>query len=131
MASYKAPLREIGFVLNDVLDVGRLAKLPALAEGTADVVGGLIQEAARLIEEKLAPLNAGADAGCRWQDGEVIVPPGFKEAYKLYWQAGWMNVSNKPEHGGQGLPYTLSKVIEEMLCSANVSFALYPGLTTG
>jgi alkylation response protein AidB-like acyl-CoA dehydrogenase len=131
MATYQAPLREIGFVLNDVLDVGQLSKLPSLAEGTPDVLSGLIEEASRLIEEKLAPLNPKADAGCKWQDGEVTVPDGFAEAYKLYSQAGWMNVSNDPEHGGQGLPYTLSKVIEEMLCSANVAFALYPGLTTG
>jgi alkylation response protein AidB-like acyl-CoA dehydrogenase len=131
MATYQAPLREINFVLNDVLDVGQLAQLPELAEATPDVFSGLVEEAAKLIEEKLAPLHTKADTGCRWQDGEVIVPEGFKEAYKLYWQSGWMNVSNKTEHGGQGLPYTLSKVIEEMVCGANVAFALYPGLTTG
>ena len=131
MATYQAPLREIGFVLNDVLDVGQLAKLPAFADATPDVLTGLIEEAAKLLEEKLAPLNAKADSGCKYKDGEVTVPEGFKDAYKLYSQAGWMNLANKPEHGGQGLPYTLSKVIEEMLCSANVAFALYPGLTTG
>ncbi len=131
MATYQAPLREIGFVLNDVLDVGQLAKLSAFADATPDILTGLIEEAAKLLEEKLAPLNAKADSGCKYKDGEVTVPEGFKEAYKLYSQACWMNLANKPEHGGQGLPYTLSKVIEEMLCSANVAFALYPGLTTG
>ncbi|HZP12137.1 MAG TPA: acyl-CoA dehydrogenase family protein [Nevskiaceae bacterium] len=131
MATYQAPLREIGFVLNDVLDVAQLAKLPAFADATPDVLTGLVEEAAKLLEEKLAPLNAKADSGCKYKDGNVTVPEGFKDAYKLYSQAGWMNLANKPEHGGQGLPYTLSKVIEEMLCSANVAFALYPGLTTG
>jgi alkylation response protein AidB-like acyl-CoA dehydrogenase len=131
MASYQAPLREIGFVLNDVLDVGQLAKLPAFADATPDVLTGLVEEAAKLLEEKLAPLNAKADSGCKFNNGDVAVPEGFKDAYKLYSQAGWMNLANKTEHGGQGLPYTLSKVIEEMLCSANVAFALYPGLTTG
>ena len=131
MASYQAPLREINFVLNDVLDVGQLAKLPGLAEATPDIVGGLIEEGAKLIEEKLAPLNMKADGGCKWKDGEVTVPEGFKDAYKLFSQGGWMGIANKTEYGGQGLPYTLSKVIEEMMCSANVAFALYPGLTTG
>jgi alkylation response protein AidB-like acyl-CoA dehydrogenase len=131
MATYQAPLREIGFVLNDVLDVGRLAKMPALAEGTPDVINGLVEEAAKLLEERLAPLHLKSDAGCKWKDGEVTVPEGFKDVYQLYSQGGWMNISNKTEHGGQGLPYTLAKVVEEMLCSANVAFALYPGLTMG
>jgi alkylation response protein AidB-like acyl-CoA dehydrogenase len=131
MASYKAPLREIEFVLHDVLNVGQLAALPGFADATRDTVDGLVGEAARLIEDQLAPLNAGADAGCRWKDGEVEVPPGFKEFYRLYGEGGWMGVSNPPEYGGQGLPYVLSKVVEEMECSACVAFALYPGLTIG
>ena len=131
MASYKAPLREIEFVLHDVLNVTQLAALPGFADATRDTVDGLVGEAAKLIEEKLAPLNAGADAGCRWKDGEVTVPPGFKDFYKLYGQGGWMGVSNPPEYGGQGLPYVLSKVVEEIECSGCVAFALYPGLTIG
>jgi alkylation response protein AidB-like acyl-CoA dehydrogenase len=131
MASYKAPLREIEFVLNDVLEAGRLAGLPGLAEATPETLGGLIAEAAKLVEGQLAPLNAGADAGCKWQDGEVAVPPGFAEFYKLYSESGWMGISNPAEYGGAGLPYVLSKVVEEMVCSSCVAFALYPGLTTG
>ncbi len=132
MASYVAPLREIQFVLNDVLDVGRLASLPGYAEATPDTLNGLIEEAAKLIEEKIAPLNATADAqGCRWNAGEVTVPAGMAEAYKLYWQSGWVSLSAPQEFGGQGLPYTLAKVVDELLCSGNVAFALYPGLTAG
>ncbi|HEX4872363.1 MAG TPA: acyl-CoA dehydrogenase family protein [Nevskiaceae bacterium] len=135
MASYQAPLREIGFVLNEVLDVGQLSRqAPALADATPDLITGLVEEAAKLIEQQIAPLNASGDAeGCRIDKstGEVTVPKGFAEAYRLYWQAGWMSLSTDPAFGGQGLPYTLSKVVEEMLCSANVAFALYPGLTTG
>jgi alkylation response protein AidB-like acyl-CoA dehydrogenase len=131
MASYKAPLREIEFVLHDVLDVEQLAKLPGYADATRDTLDGLIGEAAKLVEEQLAPLNAGADAGCKWQDGVVTTPPGFKDFYKLYGQSGWIGVSNPVEYGGQGLPYVLSKVVEEMECSASVAFALYPGLTIG
>jgi alkylation response protein AidB-like acyl-CoA dehydrogenase len=131
MASYKAPLREIEFVLHDVLNVGQLAQLPGYGEATRDTLDGLIGEAAKLVEEQLAPLNAGADAGCKWHNGEVQTPPGFKDFYKLYAQAGWVGVSNPAEFGGQGLPYVLSKVVEEMECSASVAFALYPGLTIG
>jgi alkylation response protein AidB-like acyl-CoA dehydrogenase len=132
MASYKAPLREIGFVLNDVLNVSQLAQIPAFAEATPDVVNGLIEEAAKLIESKIAPLNASSDAqGCKWDKGEVKVPDGMAEAYKLYWQSGWVSLCNPIEFGGQGLPFTLSKVVDELLCSANVAFALYPGLTVG
>jgi alkylation response protein AidB-like acyl-CoA dehydrogenase len=132
MATYAAPLREIQFVLNDVLDVGRLARMPAYAEATPDTLNALIEEAAKLIEEKIAPLNAISDAqGCRWNNGEVTVPEGMAEAYTLYWQSGWVSLAAPQEFGGQGLPYTLAKVVDELLCSGNVAFALYPGLTAG
>ncbi len=133
MATYTAPIREINFVLNDVLDVGRLSReIPAFADATPDVILGLAEEAAKLIEGRIAPLNhTGDQTGCKVKDGVVTVPPGFAEAYKLYSQAGWMSLCTDTAYDGQGLPYTLSKVVEEMLCSANVAFALYPGLTTG
>ena len=133
MATYKAPLREINFVLNDVLEVGRLAhQCPTFADATPDVLLGAVDEAAKLIENKIAPLNhIGDQQGCKVSNGNVTVPEGFADAYKLYSQAGWMSLCNSPDYDGQGLPYTLSKVVEEMLCSANVAFALYPGLTTG
>jgi alkylation response protein AidB-like acyl-CoA dehydrogenase len=132
MASYTAPQREIAFVLNDVLNVEQLSALPAFADATPDVLLGLVDEAAKLIEQQIAPLNAPGDAeGAKWNNGEVDLPKGMAEAYKLYWESGWVGLSNPTEFGGQGLPYTLSKVVEEMLCSANVAFALYPGLTTG
>ncbi|MGH8442546.1 MAG: acyl-CoA dehydrogenase C-terminal domain-containing protein [Nevskiaceae bacterium] len=131
MSSYKAPLREIEFVLHDVLNAGQLATLPGYAEATRDTMDGLLGEAAKLVEERLAPLNAGADAGCRWRDGEVATPPGFKEFYKLYSDGGWIGVSNPTEYGGLGLPYLLAKVVEELECSGSVAFALYPGLTIG
>jgi alkylation response protein AidB-like acyl-CoA dehydrogenase len=131
MATYVPPLREIGFVLNDVLDVGQLAQLKAFAEATPDVLSGLIEEGGKLIAEQLAPLNLTADSGCKLAGGEVTVPAGFAEFYKQYWQGGWVGISQEQEFGGQGLPYVLGKVIEELLCSGCVAFALYPGLTSG
>lgn len=132
MASYTAPLREIQFVLNDVLKVDRLARLPGLEEATPETLTSLIEEAAKLIEDKIAPLSHSGDTqGCRWDNGKVTVPDGYAEAYKLFWEAGWVSLSAPTEFGGQGLPFTLSKVVDEMLCSGNVAFALYPGLTAG
>ncbi|MGH8481602.1 MAG: acyl-CoA dehydrogenase N-terminal domain-containing protein, partial [Nevskiaceae bacterium] len=131
MASYKAPLREIDFVMHDVLNAGQLAALPGYADATRETLSSLLAEAAKLVEERLAPLNAGADAGCRWRDGTVTTPPGFKEFYKLYSEGGWVGVSNPTEYGGLGLPYLLAKVVEEIECSGSVAFALYPGLTIG
>ncbi len=132
MATYKAPERDITFVLNDVLNVGQLSELPDFAEATPDIIDGAIAEAAKLMEEKIAPLNHSADEqGCRLEDGEVTVPDGLAEAYKAYADNGWVGLTAHEDWGGQGLPYVLSKAVEEMLCSANVAFALYPGLTQG
>ncbi len=132
MASYKAPLREINFVLNSVLGVGRLAQLPGYEDATPETLASLLHQAARLIENELAPLSAPSDAqGCVYKDHEVRVPAGFTEFFKRYAADGWVGIMQKPEYGGAGLPYTLGKVIEELLCSASVAFSLYPGLTQG
>ncbi len=132
MASYKAPLREISFVLDDVLKVGQLTQIEEYAEATPETLLGLVEEAAKLIEQQLGPLHSSSDAqGCVLKDGEVTVPKGFTEFWKMYSEAGWIGISQKSEYGGANLPFTLGKVIEEMLCSANVAFALYPGLTQG
>ena len=132
MASYKAPLKEINFVLNNVLGLDKLSKLPGLEEATPETLLGLVEEASKLIEKELAPLNAKSDAqGCRYANHEVQVPDGFTEFFKKYAEAGWVGIAQETQYGGAGLPYTLGKVIEEMLCSANVAFALYPGLTQG
>ncbi|MGH8432564.1 MAG: acyl-CoA dehydrogenase family protein, partial [Solimonas sp.] len=132
MATYKAPLREINFILNHVLKAERLSQLPGYEDASPDTLTGLIEEAAKLIEKELAPLNAKSDAqGCVYANHEVRVPDGFKDFWKSYAEAGWVGIMQSQAYGGQGLPYTLGKVIEELLCSANVAFALYPGLTQG
>ena len=134
MASYNAPLREINFVLNDVLKVGRLAEtIPAFADATPEVFTEMIETAAKFCEKELFPLSAPGDAqGCtRHPDGSVTLPDGFKEAFHKYAANGYVGLPNTSEYGGLGLPYTMAKVVEEMACSANVGFALFPGLTTG
>ena len=134
MASYNAPLREINFVLNEVLQVGRLAEtIPAFADATPEVFAEMIETAAKFCEKELFPLSASGDAqGCkRHPDGSVTLPDGFKEAFQKYAANGYVGLPNTAEYGGLGLPFTMAKVVEEMACSSNVGFALFPGLTTG
>ncbi|WP_043765455.1 acyl-CoA dehydrogenase family protein [Algiphilus aromaticivorans] len=131
MAHYKVPQKDILFALHDVLEVDKLAELPGFEEATSEIIDGVVDEAAKFVEGVIEPLRESADAvGARWQDGDVILPDGMKEAYKQFVDAGWASLSTHTDFGGQGLPFVLSKVVEEMLCGANVSFALYPGLTS-
>ena len=132
MPAYKAPLDEIRFLLQDVLDVGELATLPGHEDATPDLLLAVLEEGGRLCEEVLAPLNPTGDAeGCRLVDGRVVTPKGFREAYDTYRQGGWTAVTAAPAFGGQGLPNLTRFVLDEMLCSSNLSFSMYPGLAHG
>ncbi|MCD0417225.1 acyl-CoA dehydrogenase C-terminal domain-containing protein [Rubrivivax sp. JA1024] len=133
MTIYKAPVEEVGFLLNDVFQFDRYNNLPGFADAAADVRDAIINEAARLSEEVLHPLNAVGDhEGCkRNDDGSVTTPKGFKDAYKQIAEGGWMGLSSPTEYGGQGLPITLTQTVQEFLNSANMAFAMYPGLTMG
>src|SRR5258706_13115702 len=133
MPSYKAPVEDVLFLLSDVFHIERHNNLPGFADTSADVLGAVFGEAAKLCEEVLQPLNHTGDReGCKRQaDGSVSTPKGFKEAFRQYAEGGWMGISAPAEFGGQGLPETLTVVINEFLCSANMSFAMYPGLTQG
>src|SRR5215203_1491464 len=133
MPSYKAPVEDVRFLLNDVFQMERYNNLPGFADASADVVDAILEEGARLCEEVLAPLNLSGDQeGCtRLDDGRVVTPKGFKEAYEAYAQGGWMGLSVPPEFGGQGLPYTLGVVMNEFASAANMAFSMYPGLTLG
>jgi 3-(methylsulfanyl)propanoyl-CoA dehydrogenase len=132
MATYKAPLREMRFVLHELLGVAELAKLPGYEEATADVVDAILEEGAKLCENELFPLNrSGDEEGCSYENGVVRTPKGFKEAYKLFVEGGWMALSCDPAYGGQGLPKYVNLAAEEMICSANLSFGIYPGLSVG
>ncbi len=132
MPTYRAPMDDIRFLLHDVHNVAQLADLPGFAEATPDVIDAVLAEAATVCEELLFPLNQSGDAeGCRYENGEVHTPAGFKEAYAQYREAGWTGIAAPAEFGGQGLPEAVRFVFEEMLCSSNLSFSMYPGLSHG
>ena len=130
---YRAPVDEAMFLLTDVFSVTRFANLPGFAEATPDLILAVLGEAAKLCEQVVQPLNrSGDEAGClRHDDGGVTTPKGFKEAYRRYADGGWMGISAPSEYGGQGLPGTLTAVINEFMNAANMAFAMYPGLTQG
>jgi len=132
MPSYKAPLDEYRFIMNEVLDGGELSALPGFEDATLDLIASVLEEGAKFCETVLQPLNQKGDAeGCTFENGVVRTPSGFKEAYDLFVQGGWQGLACSPEYGGQGLPDTVAFTIEEFMCSANVSFGIYTGLTVG
>ena len=132
MTVYKAPLRDYKFLLEEVFDVGEIARLPGYEEATAETFAAVLEEGAKLCEEVLFPLNLPGDAeGCQFENGVVRTPKGFKEAYDLFREGGWTAIAGDPSYGGQGLPATLNFFVSEMVASANLSFGMYPGLTAG
>ncbi|KQS65221.1 acyl-CoA dehydrogenase [Rhizobium sp. Leaf371] len=133
MPIYKAPVEDTLFILNDVLGIERYNNLPGFSDVTPDMLDAIAGEAAKLAEEVLFPLNLSGDQeGCvRHPDGSVTTPKGFKHAYDLYRESGWLGLAAPEEFGGQGLPYTLHTAIGEYMSSANMSLIMYPGLTQG
>ncbi|SDT92087.1 Acyl-CoA dehydrogenase [Pseudomonas pohangensis] len=133
MLKYQAPLRDMRFLLNEVLDYpAHYRSLPNGADATPEMVDAILDGAATLCEEVLAPLNASGDAeGCHFKDGVVTTPAGFKEAYAQFVAGGWQGVSFPEEFGGQGLPMSLNVFKSEMMGTANWSFTMYPGLSVG
>jgi alkylation response protein AidB-like acyl-CoA dehydrogenase len=121
------------FLLSDVFHIDRYNNLPGFADATPDLVEAVLDEAAKFCEDVLTPLNrVGDKEGCkRHADGSVTTPTGFKDAYKRLTEGGWIGASAPEEFGGQGLPRVLSQAIGEFLVSANMAFAMYPGLTQG
>ncbi len=133
MQVYKAPVEETLFLLKDLFGLEQLTSLPGYEEATEDLVAAILREGAKFCEEVLTPLNEVGDTkGCtRAEDGSVQAPPGFKEAYQTYAQGGWMGLSGDVAYGGQGMPSTLSVIVNEYMGSANLSFSMYSGLTQG
>src|ERR1700716_3841849 len=133
MPSYKAPLEDVSCLLNDVFQIDRYDNLPGFSDASADVREAVLNEAAKLSEQVLQPLNRVGDIeGCiRHDDGRVTTPKGFKEAYRQVAEGGWLGLSAPTEYGGRGLPVTLSQTVAEFQCSANMAFSMYGGLTMG
>ena len=133
MLEYQAPHQDMNFLLFDLFRVGdEWRDIPEFADFTDDLVDAVIREAGRVASEVMAPLNQRGDQqGCRWEDGAVTAPEGFKAAYEQLAQGGWLGVSGNPEYGGQGMPKLLGCLLEEMFWGANTSLYLYGALSTG
>ena len=133
MTQYKAPLRDMRFLMNEVLDYpAHYASLPNGKDADPEMVDAILEGAAQLCEDVLAPLNHSGDIeGCHFENGAVTTPKGFKEAYQQFVEGGWQGLSFPTEFGGQGLPMSLNLFKSEMMGTANWSFAMYPGLSVG
>ncbi|MGV0951880.1 MAG: acyl-CoA dehydrogenase family protein, partial [Azonexus sp.] len=132
MSDYRAPVKDMRFVQDELAGFRELAQYPGLEEATTDIADAILDEAAKFAGEVLAPLNhVGDKAGCKLGPDGVVTPPGWKEAYKAFCDAGWNGIASSPEYGGHGQPDTLAVAVKEMVMSANLSFSLGPLLTTG
>ncbi len=132
MSTYSAPVRDMHFVLNDIVGLEEITSLPGYEECSPDLVEAILDEAGKFATGVLDPINAiGDQQGAKWMGGEVTAADGFKEAYKLFVDTGWNAMPCSPEFGGQGLPTVVSMAVNEMWKSANMAFGLCPMLTGG
>lgn len=132
MTAYRAPLRDHRFVLHELLRVERRRNVPVFADAARETIDSVLEEGGRMAEEVLFPLNRdGDEEGCRFEDGVVTTPRGFRDAYRTYREAGWVGLDGNPEYGGAGLPQVVATCVAEMMGSANLSFETYAGLTAG
>ena len=133
MPTYKAPVSDTVFLLNDVFNYANYANAPGFSEAPIDIVEAVLSEGAKFVEEVVQPLNRVGDIeGCkRHDDGSVTTPKGFKEAYKALVDGGWVGLAGDPAYGGQGLPVFLAVLFSEYGYGANIAFSMYPGLTNG
>lgn len=132
MPQYKAPVQDFEFVLKDYLGLEEYQDVAGFADVTEDLSAAILGEGARFCEEVLFPLNQKGDhQGLRFDNGKVSLPDGFVDAYRQYVEGGWPSFACDPEYGGQGLPEFLNMPLIEMICSANLSFGITPGLSHG
>ncbi len=132
MPNYKAPVRDFQFVLAEYLRISQYSAVPGFEDSGEALMNPVLEAAAQFCEEVLFPLNQKGDhEGLRYDNGTVHMPDGFKEAYKLYVEGGWPSFTCDTQYGGQGLPEVMNMPLMEMVCSANLSFGLTPGLSHG
>ena len=133
MLTYKAPQKDINFLLNDVLDIQtHYQSFEAGKEATPDLVDAIMSECAKFCENVLSPLyQSGDEEGCHFENGKVTTPKGFKKAYQQYIEGGWQGLSHPVEYGGQGMPLSLGAIKSEMIGTANWAWSMYPGLSLG
>ncbi|MFB9885557.1 acyl-CoA dehydrogenase family protein [Balneatrix alpica] len=130
--SYQAPVQDMQFVLDELVGMAEISQLPGYEEATPDLLQAVLEEAARLAAEVLAPLNrVGDQQGAKLENAEVKTAEGFAQAYQQLVEGGWTSLAASPEYGGQGLPEVLALAVQEMWHSANMGFALCPMLTQG
>ncbi len=132
MLTYKAPVEDLRFVLTELLADEDLDSLPGYDEFSPDLVDAILDEAGKFCQTVLFPLNrSGDEEGCRYENGVVRTPKGFKEAYSQFAQGGWTGLTGDPDFGGQDAPNTVANAVQELVCSSNLAFGIYPGLTSG
>jgi len=132
MSDYKAPVKDMRFVMDELAGFKELSQLPGFEEATPDLADAVLDEAAKFTGEVLAPLNRiGDQQGCKLGPTGVVTPEGWKAAYKAFAEGGWNGITLPTEFGGQGLPDSLGVAVKEMVCSANLAFSIGPLLTTG
>jgi alkylation response protein AidB-like acyl-CoA dehydrogenase len=131
MPSYTAPVKDMQFVLHDLLKVSQ-SDIPGYDELESDFTSAVLEEAGKITSEVLAPLNVVGDKeGCVLENGVVRVPTGFQEAFDQVREGGWTGLDLPEQYGGQGMPYVMGIAVGEMFSSANQAFSMYQGLTHG
>ncbi|HEY0877946.1 MAG TPA: acyl-CoA dehydrogenase C-terminal domain-containing protein [Zeimonas sp.] len=133
MARYTPPLRDMQFVMHELLAVeSTLKTLPPYADTGRELIDQVLEEGGKFCSEVLFPLNRpGDEEGCHWNDGEVTTPKGFRDAWEQFKSGGWPTLTCDPDYGGQGLPMTVGIAFQEMMNSGNQAWTMYPGLTHG
>lgn len=132
MPVYSPPLENIKFVMRDVLGAESLSALPGYEEFSMDMIDQILEEGGKVCEQVFFPLNQSGDGeGCKFDNGTVTTPKGFKEAYNTFVEGGWTALACDPEYGGMGMPQLVNTAMKEMICSANMSLGMYPGLSYG
>ncbi|NRH29970.1 acyl-CoA dehydrogenase C-terminal domain-containing protein [Pseudomonas sp. MS19] len=132
MPDYKAPMRDMRFLVDEVFDFHSSYAAQGATDATPDMVSAILEEGAKFCEQVLAPINrTGDEQECQFNNGVVTTPEGFKEAFALYVEGGWNGLAADPAYGGQGLPSSLGLMVSEMVGASNTSWGMYPGLTHG